>query len=261
MNKRFLLTLFALASSLILAACQPNTPDPDSNNSNSSSQSSSSQEELTIEELFEQVKDANEDVESLHFDMSIENNTNGTTSTQEMETDVAYNTNNQEVKQVDMLIEETKNGATASYQHDIWTGDSEGTMFSKKSETEDWTKLTGASSYNIKPDYFRLLDIIYSMEDDFELEENDDNYTLSLRSQSIDLVGKFSEELSMYITGVNQTEVEKEFEVTFDKETLYLTDFSIVLDYDGDKGKLNITAKGDYSDINEVDSSAFNAPE
>lgn len=260
MKKRFLLTIFGLASSLILTACLPNMGPNDTDGSSSQS-SSSKQEELTVDQLFDKVKDANQELESLHFEMSVSSDSNDIPGTQEIEADIVYNRPDLEIERINILLEEMKSGTTTAYQHDILLGDSSGTIFSKKSETGDWTKLTGANNYNVQPDYFRLLDIIYSMEDDLELEENDDSYTLSLDNQSVDLVSKFSEELNMYVTGISHSEVDKEFEVTFDKESFYLTDFSVGLDYDGDKGSLSIDATGSYSDINEVDNSAFDAPE
>ena len=110
------------------------------------------------------------------------------------------------------------------------------------------------------PDYFSFLDIVYKMSDDLTIEEDDDAYVLSLRSQNIDLISLFSDELNLSLTGVEQTEVEKDFEIRFDKKTFYLEEFDMDLNYNGDKGSLSMDIGGTYSDWNKVKDSVFDAP-
>ena len=98
------------------------------------------------------------------------------------------------------------------------------------------------------------------MENDLELTESDDEYTLVLKSQNIDLISLFEEELNLYITGISQTEVDKVFEVTFDKDDLYMTGFKMTFDYDGDAGMVDMDIKTDFSDWNQVDDTVFEAP-
>lgn len=92
------------------------------------------------------------------------------------------------------------------------------------------------------------------------MTESDDEYTLVLKSQNIDLISLFEEELNLYITGISQTEVDKVFEVTFDKDDLYMTGFKMTFDYDGDAGMVDMDIKTDFSDWNQVDDTVFEAP-
>lgn len=86
------------------------------------------------------------------------------------------------------------------------------------------------------------------MSDDLTIEEDDDDYVLSLRSQNIDLISLFSDELNLSLTGVDQTEMEKDFEIRFAKKTFYLKGFDMDLNYSSDKGSLSINIGGTYSD-------------
>ncbi len=240
-----------------LLACTTQTED--TGNSQPSSSETTEETTMTVAEFLDKVATANEDVETVHFDLDLSLQVNDETKTQVMKADIDYGNNGQTIQRVNAVIEEVNNGVE-SYQEFIFTDDADYSIYSRASENGDWIKQTSGGQFYIQPGYFSFLEILYSMENDLELTESDDEYTLVLKSQNIDLISLFEEELNLYITGISQTEVDKVFEVTFDKDDLYMTGFKMTFDYDGDAGMVDMDIKTDFSDWNQVDDTVFEAP-
>ena len=117
---------------------------------------------------------------------------------QNMVADMAYNTLGTEISKGYGVIEETNNGV-ASYSEWIMSGkkDGEYVSYSRTSNEDSWNKQTGSAKYSINPDYMALLDILYSMEDDLNVEEKDNSYVLTLRSQNVDVISLFKNEFNL----------------------------------------------------------------
>lgn len=161
---------------------------------------------------------------------------------------------------VNSQLEETS-GSQTSYDEviAIQTDNNSFTYYQRSDKNGQWRNGEW-ETIDLDPDYFSFLDIIYKMSDDLTIEEDDDDYVLSLRSQNIDLISLFSDELNLSLTGVDQTEMEKDFEIRFAKKTFYLKGFDMDLNYSSDKGSLSINIGGTYSDWNKVKDSVFDIP-
>ena len=254
MKRKFYYGFVCLLAFLCLAACRTTT------NSQTAKTSSSTQKELTVEQLLKKVRKANKNnqMTSVALDMSVDIKSNSGSSHQDFSAQSRYN--NGDLIGVNLKIEDENNG-TVSYEEDIIT-QTDGNKFDyyqRTSEDNQWTS-GKLDTVDLDPDYFSFLDIIYNMADDLTIEEEDDAYVLNLRSQNIDIISLFSDELNLTLTGVEQTEVDKDFEISFDKKTFYLTGFDLSLNYSGSKGKLVMDVDGSYSDWNKVSDSVFYAP-
>lgn len=98
------------------------------------------------------------------------------------------------------------------------------------------------------PDYYVLLNKIYSMKDDLKVKEEGNDYILKLRSQNIDLLGIFQDSYDLKLTGVSQSEVKKDLILIFDKNTKYFKKINLKLNYNGEKGIINMDIQTKYSD-------------
>ena len=108
---------------------------------------------------------------------------------------------------------------------------------------------------NINPDYFKLLDNIYSFDkEDFTFEETDSEYHLKLKngnknSKVFDLL---KSEYRFSLNNVTEGEVDIIFETIFDKKTFYLKSIVWTVEYSGNKGAFKLKNTTTYSDWNNV---------
>ena len=111
------------------------------------------------------------------------------------------------------------------------------------------------ADYNINPDYFKLLDNIYSFDkEDLTFEETDSEYYLKLKngnknSKVFDLL---KSEYRFSLNNVTEEEVDIIFEAIFDKKTFYLKSIVWIVEYSGNKGAFKLKNTTTYSDWNNV---------
>ena len=218
------------------------------------------EKKLTVAEFLDEAEKANNEVETVHFDMDLSLQVNTNKKTQKMRADIDYGKQGDTIQRANALIDEVNNGQPV-YQEYILPGGDGNPVYSRTSKDGAWNKQSSDGHYFIQPGYFSFLKILYSMENDLELTESDDEYTLVLKSQNVDLLSLFKDELNLSITGVSQTEVNKVFEVTFDKDNYYMTGFKMTFDYEGDAGELDMDIETEFSDWNQLDDSTFQAPD
>ncbi|MGT2750349.1 DUF6612 family protein [Streptococcus orisasini] len=211
---------------------------------------------MSVKSFLKKVEKANSSVETVHFDMNTDVSSNGHKS-QQMTADLAYDTSGETIEKANAVIDETVNG-TNRYQEIV--GD-QNTAHVRTSKDGNWQTADPQGRYTIHPSYFNFLKVLYSMEDDLVLKQSGNEYKLTLRSQNVDVVSLFREELNLYVRGINQTELKKDFKVTFDKKKLYLKDFDLSISYNGDRGSLDLRAKGEFSKWNKVKDSQFSLPD
>lgn len=214
----------------------------------------------SVASFLKKVKSANKKVETVHFEMDLSLKVNQDSKSQDMEADLDYGTSASDLKRASAVIEQTKNGSR-SYQEYILAGGQGYPIYTRTSEDGTWTKQTTNGDYYVQPGYFSFLNILYKMKDDLKLKETSKTYTLVLKSQNVDLVSLFKDELNLVLTGVSQTDVDKTFTVTFNKKTLYLSAFTMNLDYKKGSDVLKMAIDTSYSQWNKVDSSRFLAPD
>ncbi|AND79882.1 DUF6612 family protein [Streptococcus pantholopis] len=252
MKRKLYYGFICLLALICLTACGT------SNRQTKQTKESSSQQELTVDQLLKKAKRASNKVTSVAVDMQLDIKSSSGNTHQDFLAQAQYD--NGELTKVSSQIEETS-GSQTSYDEviAIQTDNNRFTYYQRTDKNGQWRNGEW-ETIDLDPDYFSFLDIVYKMSDDLTIEEEDDAYVLSLRSQNIDLISLFSDELNLSLTGVEQTEVEKDFEIRFDKKTFYLEEFDMDLNYKGAKGSLSMDIGGTYSDWNKVKDSVFDAP-
>ena len=84
-------------------------------------------------------------------------------------------------------------------------------------------------SYDIKPDYHRLVQAIMDMKDDLEVSENADSYKLEIKDKAMDIIKYIQEEYIINVSDLDEDQIEKTIEVEIDKETKLLKKFVLGL--------------------------------
>ncbi|WP_019803873.1 hypothetical protein [Streptococcus mutans] len=250
MKRKFIILISLFVSLLIVTAC-------DLQNVNQSIKKAQQavnkrDDKMTVSNFFKKVKRANRSVETVHFDMTTDVESR-TRKHQTMTADIGYDSYTASINRANIIIEETINGVD-SYQELVGNQNS---SQSRTSKDGNWTKSNAAGSYRVHPSYFNFLKVLYTMKDDLVLKQSGNVYRLGLRSQNVDIVSLFKEELNLYLRGVSQSELKKGFEVTFDKKTFHLKTFKLSLSYAGSRGQLDMIAKGEFSRWNKLSDSQF----
>ncbi|KXT86040.1 hypothetical protein STRDD11_00078 [Streptococcus sp. DD11] len=196
----------------------------------------------------------------LKVDLSI--TVDGSTKHQTMDGSLLYDKQSKELDKGALILRETADGQQ-SYQEMIMSGGQDMPVYSRDSEKGTWSKeLTeGTARYFVRPDYFRLLEGLYSMADDVSMKESGSDYVFTLKSKNTDIIGLFGDEFSLELSGVAQSEMDKTLEVHLNKETLYLSDFKMDLSYSGEKGSLKTKIANRFSDWNKLADDAITAPD
>ncbi|MGT2925345.1 DUF6612 family protein [Streptococcus caviae] len=249
MKKKYAILLTVLAALLLVTGCVPQRV---MNSGQKQQTSRKTSKKISIEDFLDKVEEANDEIETVHFDMNTNVNSNGR-KIQHMVADLGYDSSGDIIEKANVVIDETLNGAN-QYQEIV--GD-QNTARVRTSKDGSWKTANPKGRYTVRPSYFNFLKVLYSMEDDLVLKQRGSEYKLTLRSQNVDLVSLFREELSLYIRGISQSELKKDFEVTFDKKTFYLKNFNLQLSYNGQRGQLDIEADGTFSKWNKVKDSQF----
>lgn len=214
---------------------------------------SCSKKEISVSELLEKAKDANNKVETIKINNEITQiDTEDNKNIQHLFGDLQYDLNSKKVEKSQISIK--YEGDLKDNQKDmeyLFLGDEKKTLIEKSPDNSIKNEYYG-ENFVIKPDYFKLLNSIYSMDKDLLLKESSEDYVLTLNSQNIDILSLFGENFNLKFTGVTQNELDKQIEITFDKKTFLLKKFYFLIKYEGEKGKFNIENNTVYSDWNNV---------
>ncbi|WP_165209250.1 DUF6612 family protein [Streptococcus tangpeifui] len=247
MKKFIKITVLIFTSLLVLGACHSKVTDKLKN----------TQARMTVSQLIKKAKAANKKVETVHFDMDLSTTSLGERKNQKMEADLDYGDQAGDVERANGFIS-TKQDGSEEYQAFKMPGG--GDIYSRGSRDAPWS-LKSIDGYNVDPDYFDFLDIVYSMKDDLKLKDDGTNYTLVLKSQNVDLVSLFEDELNMYLTGDSQSSMKKTFEVSFDKENFRLKSFKLKMVSKVRANRLSMKVESKYSKWNKISDSKFEAPD
>lgn len=107
-------------------------------------------------------------------------------------------------------------------------------------------------------DYATLIDSLVEIEDLLEAEVTDGELRLSYEGNDREVWDAFEEEFSLSIDGIDEENVEKEIEATFDEETQYLHDLTLDIsgsqgENDVELGSVSIYIEVEVSEHDEVD--------
>lgn len=215
-----------------------------------------SSKSATADEVLEKAKEASNKVETLRFANEITQvNTQGTTTSQLMEADLMYNPGTKEIKKGRGNI--SYKGVSSEEDEQIkftFLGDSDHTFIKEITQSGEVRReeATGAS-YEITPEYFTVLDILYSIKGDLDVIEESDGYHLKLSNKDMELIPLFAESYNLRLRGVEESEVEKEFEAIFEKDTFFFKGLKFSIKYDGEKGKFDLVNHTVFSEWNNLD--------
>lgn len=204
-----------------------------------------------IDKLFEEIRTANQSIKYLKMDALLNIITNNTVTTkanvQHMYGDVEYEPTSSKIKKA-AFQRDANDGIITKFE---FLGDKDYTFrqttIDSNKKTQD-VKEQKHVKYEMHPDYYVLLNKIYSMKDDLKVKEEGNDYILKLRSQNIDLLGIFQDSYDLKLTGVSQSEVKKDLVLIFDKNTKYFKKINLKLNYNGEKGIINMDIQTKYSD-------------
>lgn len=216
------------------------------------------QSSLSRSQFMNQILDANASVEAVEYnvDMSIEI-IDGSYESQSI-VDALFNIfydANQNIEFGHLRTTSINEGVEEKQEILMVPGDHKN-LYSRTSETTEWDNLTQnmeVDTYSAYPDYFYLLNIINSMEENLELLETNENYILHLTTDDIDLMGLFQEEYDISITGIDQSELEKHALFTFNKDDLLLNFLHLSFYTQGERFAFYIDIQTEFENWNEVD--------
>ncbi|MFC4804679.1 hypothetical protein [Filifactor villosus] len=234
-KKRFLATALTLVL-LVVAGC--------------------SSKSATADEVLEKAKGAANKVETVRLKNEITQvDTQGGTTNQLMEADLMYDLGTKEIKKGKGSISyKTENSEEDAQIKFTFVGDPDHTFIQEISQNGEVKReeATGPS-YEIAPEYFTLLDILYSIKGDLEVTEESDGYHLKLSNKDMELIPLFAQSYNLRLSGVEESEVEKEFEAVFEKDTFFFKELKFLIKYDGDKGKFELGNHTMFSEWNSLD--------
>jgi len=221
------------------------------------SESSEKSNKIKISELFEKVKKENNNIESIALLNEGNNKYNGKETQQVLKAELI---NDKDTKKI---IKGKARARYTGYSNDEqrnydaeFLGDKNKTMIitRKINGVTKTEKQNGV--YEAHPDYFRLLDNIYSFnEDDLTLEEVNDEYHLKIKNDDNNkskIISLLKSEYNLSLKKVTENEIDIKFEAVFDKKTFYLKNVTWTLEYTGNKGPFKIDNVTTYSDWNNV---------
>ncbi|WP_455521223.1 hypothetical protein [Parvimonas micra] len=209
-----------------------------------------------ISELFKKSKKVN-NIQSYVLVNEIDYENKGNVKNQMMKAKLI---NDKDTKKIIKGRVSVRYSGTANYEKNnydvIFIGDeNKSLVMTKKVDGKESKTQKNNADYNINPDYFKLLDNIYSFDkEDLTFEETDSEYHLKLKngnknSKVFDLL---KSEYRFSLNNVTEGEVDIIFETIFDKKTFYLKSIVWTVEYSGNKGAFKLKNTTTYSDWNNV---------
>lgn len=208
-----------------------------------------------ISELFKKSKKVN-NIQSYVLVNEIDYENKGNVKNQMMKAKLI---NDKDTKKIIKGRVSVRYSGTANYEKNnydvIFVGDENKSLVMTKKLLKKRVNSKNNADYNINPDYFKLLDNIYSFDkEDLTFEETDSEYYLKLKngnknSKVFDLL---KSEYRFSLNNVTEEEVDIIFETIFDKKTFYLKSIVWTVEYSGNKGAFKLKNTTTYSDWNNV---------
>ena len=214
-------------------------------------------DEKDVGDIFEKIKEANNTIQSYILVNEINSENRGTVMIQTMKAELINDKSTKEITKGKASIRYSGNSNYEQNNYDAeFVGDEDKTMIiTKKVNGKENRKEENNVNYNIYPNYFKLLDGIYSIEEkDLKLEETDTEYHLKLKNdnKSLKVFNLLKSEYKLALHNVSEKEVDMTFEAVFDKNTFYLKNIIWKIEYSGYKGQFKTKNTTTYSDWNKV---------
>lgn len=226
-------------------------------NERETSESSEKSNKIKISELFEKVKKENNNIESIALLNEGNNKYNGKETQQVLKAELI---NDKDTKKI---IKGKARARYTGYSNDEqrnydaeFLGDKNKTMIitRKINGVTKTEKQNGV--YEAHPDYFRLLDNIYSFnEDDLTLEEVNDEYHLKIKNDDNNkskIINILKAEYKLNLKKFSENDVTITFEAVFDKDTYYLKNVFWTLEHVSNNETTKITNTTSFSKWNDV---------
>ncbi len=214
----------------------------------------SQEDNLTANEVLKELKTASDEVTNNTLSTTIEvySNSRKPVSVQESKIYAFYLDNSYDVDKAFLHMEDSNE--EGDYLNElVYLYDDGGAIYTRTEEDGEWNHEGNYDSFALNPDYFELIHILDQLGDDLEVEEKEDAYILSLSSNKIDLVGLFRDQYNLELEGIDGIDMDKDLQVTIDKESHLMTQLHLILDYSGEDGDLKMDINSNYQDFNETD--------
>lgn len=185
------------------------------------------QASIDKDKLFQEIKNENDKVIKVHIQTNIQDTYPDRTEKASFIADPVYDKNQKIIKG------DTKKELSNGYLQKIKfvENDDSRAMILERQPGEEETSVSDVKieSYDIKPDYHRLVQAIMDMKDELEVSDESDAYKLNLKDKAMDVIKYVQEEYIINVSDLEQNQIEKTIEVEIDKETKLLKKFALSL--------------------------------
>ena len=212
-----------------------------------------------VNELFEKSKNANNNIESFLLLNEIITEQNGKTTKQILKGELINDKDSKKITKGKVIFRYsgTSNIEQNNYDAEFVGDENRTAIMTKKVNGVDKKSETNNSNYNVFPDYFRLLDGIYSFtENDIKFEEVNDEYHWKINNDDKNkskIINILKAEYKLDLKKISENDVTITFEAVFDKDTFYLKNVFWTLEYIGNNEVTkfsNTTSFSKWNDLN-----------
>lgn len=172
---------------------------------------------------------------------------------QNMTSQVIYKTEKQEVEMASITVKTVENGEE-NFKELLMPGGENTPLYTRYNKTGEWDKEVQekGGKYIVYPDYFQLLNGLNELAQDLKLEETDNDYVFTLKTQDADILGVYGKEFRFNFSQFPKSNFKKELTVKIDKKSKFLKEFKMNISTSGDQGTLAIKSETSYTDWNLV---------
>ena len=211
-----------------------------------------------VNELFDKFKNANNNIESILLLNEIINGGNGSSTKQILKGELINDKDSKKITKGKVIVRYSGSSNIEQNNYDVeFVGDeSKTSIMTRKINGVDKKTEKQNSNYDVFPDYFRLLEGIYSFtENDLTLEEVNDEYHLKIKNDDNNkskIINILKAEYKLNLKKISENDVTITFEAVFDKDTYYLKKVFWTLEHVSNNETTKITNTTSFSKWNDV---------
>jgi hypothetical protein len=211
-----------------------------------------------VNELFDKFKNANNNIESILLLNEIINGGNGSSTKQILKGELINDKDSKKITKGKVIVRYSGSSNIEQNNYDVeFVGDeSKTSIMTRKINGVDKKTEKQNSNYDVFPDYFRLLEGIYSFtENDLTLEEVNDEYHLKIKNDDNNkskIINILKAEYKLNLKKISENDVTITFEAVFDKDTYYLKNVFWTLEHVSNNETTKITNTTSFSKWNDV---------
>ena len=211
-----------------------------------------------VNELFDKFKNANNNIESILLLNEIINGGNGSSTKQILKGELINDKDSKKITKGKVIVRYSGSSNIEQNNYDVeFVGDeSKTSIMTRKINRVDKKTEKQNSNYDVFPDYFRLLEGIYSFtENDLTLEEVNDEYHLKIKNDDNNkskIINILKAEYKLNLKKISENDVTITFEAVFDKDTYYLKNVFWTLEHVSNNETTKITNTTSFSKWNDV---------